>query len=546
MSKVNLDAFIPRADFIDASPQTIVKKEITDLNLSHLIKDGISSIYHSLRKPDFQRETNEWDKIKICDLIESVMNNYLIPAIILWKNPSGYIIVIDGAHRLSAIISYINDDYGDRKISQEYFDYQVSEEEKELAQQCREYINSKIGSFVHLGDIFKNPSKYSNEDVIKASNFYNMLLTVQTITNPSAKDAEDSFFKINQQGVPLSATEKKLCKSREYPNAIATRAIMKGGVGHQYWGSFTADNQNALKKISAEINSLLFKPPLTDRVKSGEFYPMGGRPTAAMPVVFDFVNMVNKIDSKNKLKSDKFSGDETINNLIQARKVIWLLNSNDSSSLGLYPLAFFYTGMGAHIQTAFLSLSRLIIEFNSQKKLPKFTVVRSAFENFIIKYKKFVPQIIRKFGSKTKSEKQLTEFYKCLIEEIQKLANFDSWEILPDYLDEHQEKQILGSLVNKFTFLTPAENEFDEPQKGKSFAKEVKTARIIADDLDNCKKCAICGGRIQSIAISIDHEKDKKYNGDNSFGNSKTTHYYCNTGFKNYLQSLGIEVKYRT
>ena len=186
-----------------------------------------------------------------------------------------------------------------------------------------------------------------------------------------------------------------------------------------------------------------------------------------------------------------------------------------------------------------------MIELDAQKKLPKFTVVRSAFENFIIKYKKFIPQIIRKFGSKTKSEKQLTEFYKFLIEEIQRFADFKSWNVLPDYLSEQQEKDVLIALLIKFTFLTPSENEFDEPQKGKPFPKEIKTARNIADDLSNCKRCKICGARIQSIAISIDHEEDQKYKGDNSFENSVTTHYYCNTGFKNYLQSLGIQVKYK-
>ena len=75
---------------------------------------------------------------------------------------------------------------------------------------------------------------------------------------------------------------------------------------------------------------------------------MGGRPTAAMPMVFDFINMVNKINSQKKLLSDKFSGDETVNYLTQARKVVWLLNSNNNSTLGLYPLAFFYIGWGAY------------------------------------------------------------------------------------------------------------------------------------------------------------------------------------------------------
>jgi len=44
----------------------------------------------------------------------------LIPAIILW-NSGRYIFTIDGAHRLSALIAWVLDDYGDGIISQTFF-----------------------------------------------------------------------------------------------------------------------------------------------------------------------------------------------------------------------------------------------------------------------------------------------------------------------------------------------------------------------------------------------------------------------------------------
>lgn len=50
-------------------------------------------------------------------MIESFVNDELVPAIILWRNQGGYIFVIDGAHRLSSLGAWINDDYGDGPIS---------------------------------------------------------------------------------------------------------------------------------------------------------------------------------------------------------------------------------------------------------------------------------------------------------------------------------------------------------------------------------------------------------------------------------------------
>ena len=119
-NKINLDALIPREDFevkdLDASPTS----KSQNLRITDLAKD--SFFLGSLRKPDFQRETNEWDQSRVVSIIESFLNGDLIPAVILWKNEAGFTFVIDGAHRLSALAAWVNDDYGDGLISKSFYD----------------------------------------------------------------------------------------------------------------------------------------------------------------------------------------------------------------------------------------------------------------------------------------------------------------------------------------------------------------------------------------------------------------------------------------
>ncbi len=58
----------------------------------------------ALRKPDFQRETAEWDARRVVGIIRSFIKDELIPAIILWQNQE-LLFIIDGSHRLSALIA---------------------------------------------------------------------------------------------------------------------------------------------------------------------------------------------------------------------------------------------------------------------------------------------------------------------------------------------------------------------------------------------------------------------------------------------------------
>src|SRR4051812_19446298 len=142
--KVNLDALIPRADFEMDESRPIGIGALKHTIAINELKHG-EFFYTYLRKPDFQRETNEWDAHKICNLLLSFLNNDLIPAVILWKNDASFTFVIDGSHRLSALAAWINDDYGGGTISKNFFDARIPDEQQEVADKTRKLINKVIG-----------------------------------------------------------------------------------------------------------------------------------------------------------------------------------------------------------------------------------------------------------------------------------------------------------------------------------------------------------------------------------------------------------------
>ena len=156
MAKVNLDALIPREDFEVIEVVNSGKKKDT-ISIEDLKSD--SFFFTNVRKPDFQRETNEWTGQKICDFIESFVEEDLIPAIILWRSNSGFIFVIDGSHRLSSLSSWINDDYGDGKISKLFYDGIVPDDQIKIAEETRRIVRKKVGTYEDFKLALSYPEK---------------------------------------------------------------------------------------------------------------------------------------------------------------------------------------------------------------------------------------------------------------------------------------------------------------------------------------------------------------------------------------------------
>ncbi len=515
--KVNLDALIPREDFdvkdSEASPtrkgDTLVIRDLEDS----------SFFLGSLKKPDFQRETNEWDQGRVFSLVDSFLNSDLIPAVILWKNDAGYTFVIDGAHRLSALAAWVNDDYGDGKISKSFYDSIIPDEQKIIAERLRAKINKEIGPYSDYHLAIKNPEKVKEDIANKARQLGSLAIQIQWVDG-NAKKAEASFFKINQKAAPIDKTELALLQARNKANGITARAILRGGKGHKYWSSFEVCKQDEVQQKAEEINDILFKPSLKTPLKTLDV-PVAGQniSSQAQMLVLEFVNTVNHIQDKQQLDDD-VTGEQTIQMLNNCLKVARLVNSNHVSSLGLHPAVYFYAANGRYKPASFNFFLRLVIELKRKNKLKDFTKARESLEKLILNYDDLPRQIVRKYRTSVAGTPYVVDFY------------LEAIRLINSGLDiESVVTKIISS--QKFDYLTLKHISTLPDEYSNDFHSYAKSEVFINEALKNSVKCKICNGYLHTNSISIDHIDRKRDGGSGSPENGQVSHPYCNTGYKN-------------
>jgi hypothetical protein len=273
---VNMDALIPRDDFeVDSEDPLMGQSKLGQtMRVTDLGEEGL--IYHVLRKPDFQRETANWTPEKVSELVKSFLEGDLIPALILWRSPkSGNIFIIDGAHRLSALTAWVQDDYGDKHTSIRFFENNIPLEQKKAAEVTRKLIGDSVGSYSDLLLAIRNPDTASKDRLRLARNLSILAMDLQWVSG-GAEKAENSFFRINQQATPIEQTELDLIKARRKPNALAARAFIRAGTGHKYWSDFDEDVRALIEKLAKEVYDLIFRPNLDTSVRTADL-PVAGR-----------------------------------------------------------------------------------------------------------------------------------------------------------------------------------------------------------------------------------------------------------------------------
>jgi hypothetical protein len=258
---VNLDALIRRADL--AAPGEAAE-DITSLSVSGLEPKGF--LYPALRKPDFQRETTNWSPGQVADLVGTFARRDLIPAVILWRAGQN-VFVIDGAHRLSALIAWVHDDYGDGVVSRRFFQNVVPDEQMKAAERTRQLIETGVGSYRDHKLAIEFPNTARPDITERAARIGWQEIPAQWIRNADHDKAEKSFFRINQGGTKIDPTERRILSARRSATALAARAILRGGTGHHYWEKFTPESQERIEDIGKDIFKTLFEPPLTLPIK---------------------------------------------------------------------------------------------------------------------------------------------------------------------------------------------------------------------------------------------------------------------------------------
>lgn len=519
-TRVNLDALIRREDFDETVAQsrpTGTRKE--KLGLNDLVKGEF--FFGALRKPDFQRETSEWDPQKILSLIESFVSGDLIPAVILWQSKSNLNFIIDGSHRLSAFAAWLNDDYGDGELSKSLNEGIIPEEQIEIGAEVRKLIRKNIGSYSDHKLAIQHPEKVDAKIVERSRALATLAIQLQWVEGDS-RNAEMSFRKINEQGVPINPTEKKILNARTKPIGYASRAIIKGGQGHNYWQKFKPEVQEQLKAVAKEVNDVLFCPKLKNPIKTLDL-PLAGKlfSAQALPVTWDFIRIVNP---QTEIEADDVDGGLTLEFLNNCRKTAQRINSNHKSSLGLHPVVYLYAENGRHKPASFYAITDLILDFEKTDKFVEFIRVRSAFEMLLLGNDYIIQQIGRRYRSALKSYQTIKNFYLAC---IQKLGESKTVATVIDEVPK----------MSEFNFLTQPTVELPSSDD-KDFSAAVKSRTFIKTALVGAPKCAICGGYVHTSSVSIDHIEDKKHGGDASAQNAQVTHPFCNSAKDKILKVL--------
>jgi hypothetical protein len=540
---VNMDALIPRDDFEAATTEPTTQPSIlsTTMKITDLGPDSL--IYNVLRKPDFQRETANWKPEKVAELVRSFLEGDLIPSVILWRSTvSGNIFVIDGAHRLSALIAWVHDDYGDKHTSMRFFDNIIPQEQERTAENARRLINSTVGSYNDLSLALRNPDTTSKDQLRLARNLGAFAIHLQWVMGEAEK-AESSFFRINQEATPIDETELDMIKARRKPNALAARAFIRAGTGHKYWSAFDESIKTEIEKVAKEVYDLIFKPSLDSVIKTADL-PIAGRGYSAdsVKMIFELVNFVNNLhpdmwrgesdqrsrrasrNSTGMVLADDIDGEATIRFMRSVRKAAGRIAGNEPASLGLHPAVYFYSATGRFQPAAFLATVALIQDLENKQAIGKFTQVRARFEDFLIKYKYFLNQIVRTYGSLQRAVPPILTMHQTLF----KAMNEGCME----------DEIIIGRLKEQSTLRSSLKEINDEDREhGRNFSIETKNSLVIKKIIEAAARCGICGARLHFGSVSFDHKIRREDGGTGTPENAQLSHFYCNTGHKESLHS---------
>jgi hypothetical protein len=520
---VNLDALIAREDFVEPgagdSPAGQTGKQVatvTDLT------EG-ESFFETLRKPDFQRETAAWSPQMVCDFIEAFVDDDLIPAAICWQSPARLTFVIDGAHRLSAIIAWVMNDYGAGKRSMEFYG-KIPEQQERIHNKTRDLVDKRVGSYAKWRAETKVPG--SNPDLTaRVRALAHVKVPLLWVASSDYKKAEKAFFTINQSAVEIDPTELKILNARSRPNAIAARAIVRNATGTEYWKKFSAAGRQQTIETAKKIYGALYTPPLQTPHRFEELPVAGhGYGSQTLPLIFDLVNIANGFPVEDPSKKKKqyltpqgqVEPDEhaTLSAIQGAERLVRRMTTTHPSSLGLHPAVYFYAANMRHQPTTVLSVAQLLSDLEKSDGYLEFTRHRAVFENFLVTHKMYLNQLTVKHGSMVKGFGPIRDYYRFILDRIRSGNNVAQIE---KELSEHEHYQTLVK-------------ERPTPSKqAKEFSQNAKNVKLMSDFLSDALVCYICGARIDKKAMQLDHVKDKSSGGLGDIDNSEWTHPFCNS-----------------
>jgi 5-methylcytosine-specific restriction endonuclease McrA len=524
--QVNLDAMIPREDFDGAGSDGT--NDIQVLCRADDFLDGRPTST-TLRKPDFQRDTNNWSPRVIVDFVKSYLDNEMIPPILKWTSQNGRVFIIDGAHRVSALIAWVHNDYGYGHKSKKFFGDAITEQQKILHTKTQELVEEEVGSFSDLSALLNDPSADHTKDqkaLVRARRI-GRFIPAQNV-NGDASHAERSFLKINDRPAVIDKTELDVIRARDKPNAIATRSIMRAGSSHPALNKFPA-HKDEIESLALEIRKLVFGP-YEEIVTHSPDIPRAGQPysSQAFNMVLDIINRFNgvtdamwrsrakKTKTSIPLLPDETDGSKTVAFLKTVRKVARLMASHEEPmGLGLDNAVYAWGETSQFYPSAHVAAMQFVRDIDQKGEQRKFKDARELFEDFLVRHKSYLKQLSHGKGARGRSVPAIVNLFRTVFEAIANGATNDD-----EIIKKVRSQQMLKDLRDKTGPVIKTNK--------KKFSKKVIAAGVVRDVLEHRPRCAYCNSRLPPHARSKEHEIPKRRGGKGTVENLGFVHPVCN------------------
>jgi hypothetical protein len=517
-----------------------------------------------LRKPDFQRATWAWTPLDCVDLLESVLKEQVVPSVIMWLSPDATWYVLDGGHRISVLIAWIEDDWGDKRGVGAYKDEIMETKAIVAARQVRELLVRRgIGSFKEYTAAAKRYQELrgkgkSPEQNMDALNLgyakvarrwksVRMGFPVQWVKG-DYENAEKSFLKINKSGRQLSEWETKLVENRTSSFARAVMSISQFSNPEHCWpagdehdfelgGALQQEASDILKRVR-ELHELLFTPvykaPIDD-ARQPLFATPYTQPEKKPRYLAELLTITEgkrgqepeteALIARDKEKPTKVIIENGLKLVNNAYDVLSNIYGPSPRSLGLMPLVYFYNPQGVYVRSLlygmlyWLNSGSQISDVQNRKKL--FTIHRKAFEEVILESKEeIISRITRRIGSGSEVTYATARYYEGLLTLLIKHNS----RVDTDVFDaEHRE--LIENLGKGIADMTAAKSA----SKGRTYKGGTKTGVHVKDFLKTFQPCGICGGLYYpGLFTQVDHIQRHADGGPTTIDNGRNTHPFCN------------------
>lgn len=561
-----LDHLIPRENLRYRRSDERLRENLGNLphklRMADLYGDHLASRDKKLRKPDFQRATYAWTPEACIELLDSVINDQVIPSIIMWPSvDSGYDFVLDGAHRISVVMAWLRDDWGQGFMTgpEIPFEEEESRHIQEAATRVRQLVELKIGTFADFGRAAKRfdevveageaPKSALDQRTLQQARFHQRLsrgdigFDILWVEGNYEK-AEQSFLKINSTGKPLTEWERKLIENRNSSFARTVMSVSYPASAKYYWPDDAPQGQDyetLREKIDdivsgvTNLHDTLFKPTYQTQIKRLKQPLLATAESEKRPYwVAELMTIIaggrgQESETEKLLSRDSNATERDIINtgfalMGDIQTTLEHVTGATPRSLGLVPALYFYSENGRYVRSLLYGLVYWLVSNGSDETILArkrvYCAHRAAFEAVLMSRKQsIVNRLSRNSGSGPEVTFPTARYYQRLLEIlIEHQDSIDSQSFERDYM------KLLEGLTSK-------KNKASETSEAKSrtFTESQKNTLWLREQLARLSKCGICGGMIDPEEdVQHDHILPVFRGGTTTPTNQRMVHPFCN------------------